>query len=86
MIIDITKIELTPGNFGEKCKGNGMHFRNDGSKIESCCDGCVYFSCCINKIPSNECKNCEDTKCPRSGKRKNYHNIIDRFIRIFIAK
>ena len=85
MIIDVTKIELTPGNFGKDCKGNGKHFKNDGNRIECCCDECGYYLCCINNI-SEECKNCEDTSCQRSGKRKFYHNVFDNFIRLFIKK
>lgn len=86
MIIYVTKTELTPGNFGKDCKGNGKHTRQDGSRIECCCDKCDYYLCCINNVPQEECENCEDTRCLRSGRRKFYHNIIDKIIRIVIRK
>lgn len=34
MITDVTGIELTPGNNGEDCKGNGKHFDENGNLIE----------------------------------------------------
>ena len=33
MIIDVTGIELTPGNFGMDCKGNGISFDENGELI-----------------------------------------------------
>ena len=72
MIIDITGIELTPGNGGKDCKGNGNFY-------ECCCDECDYMLCCIDenwdvsdyvdleKIHSEQdCKTCTDTECPRN--------------------
>lgn len=43
MIIDITGIELTPGNNGEDCKGNGKHLDENESLIECCCEECDYL-------------------------------------------
>ena len=59
MIVDITGIELTPGNDGKYCKGNGEHFDEQGILIECCCDECNYLLCC------NKCNECTDTACPR---------------------
>ena len=39
MIIDVTGTELTPGNFGRDCLGNGEH-----EGVECCCDECDYYS------------------------------------------
>ena len=36
MIIDVTGIELIPGNNGEDCPGNGEHIDNNGKVIECC--------------------------------------------------
>ena len=44
---DVTGIELTPGNGGEKSKGNGKHKDENGKIIECCCDECDYLLCCI---------------------------------------
>ena len=38
--IDITGVELTPGD-GEACLGNGEH------GFECCCDECDYFLFCF---------------------------------------
>ena len=46
MIIDITGVQLTPGNNGEDCKGNGKHLDEKGILIECCCDECDYFLLC----------------------------------------
>ena len=86
MIIDVTKTELTPGNLGEDCKGNGKHTTSDGIRIECCCNECGYYLCCVNNVSQEECEKCSDTRCVRSGKRKFYHNIIDKIVRKFIRK
>ncbi len=65
MIIDITGIELTPGNFGEDCKGNGKHQDAHGKLIECCCDECNYLLCCTSD--SVDCGKCTDTDCPRKN-------------------
>lgn len=49
MIIDISGIELLPGNRGSDCLGNGEHFDEFGNKIECCCDECDYMLCCFGK-------------------------------------
>ena len=40
MIIDITGIELIPGNNGNDCPGNGEHYDKKGKRIDCCCDEC----------------------------------------------
>ncbi|MBE6805606.1 MAG: hypothetical protein E7526_03650 [Ruminococcaceae bacterium] len=66
MIIDITKIELTPGNCGRDCLGNGEHFDKSGNLIECCCDECSYMLCCLDDYDMNLCNTCDDSKCPRN--------------------
>ena len=60
MIIDVTGIELIPGNCGRDCPGNGM------TENECCCDECDYMMCCLDTHDSEKCKTCNDTRCPRS--------------------
>ena len=61
MIIDVTGIELTPGNNGEDCKGNGKHLDENGNLIECCCDECNYMLCCTTyDVYYSECT---DTDC-----------------------
>ena len=47
MIIDTTGIELTPGNGGVDCLGNGKHRDDNGNLIELCCDECNYQMGCL---------------------------------------
>ena len=61
MIVDITGIELTPGNKGEYCLGNGQ---TEG--IECCCDECDYMVCCLDTFTGEMCKQCKDIDCPHS--------------------
>ncbi len=61
MIIDITGTELIPGNQGRDCPGNGLH-----PGIECCCDECDYMMCCYGDYKIWDCKDCDDTKCPRA--------------------
>lgn len=68
MIIDITGIELTPGNNGDDCLGNGQHYDISGEPIEIYCDECNYFLCCISENWQEMCKECIDAKCPRCKK------------------
>ena len=81
MIIDVTGIELTPGNGGKDCKGNGTHFDEDGNIYECCCDECDYMLCCVDEecfllsdIDLYEsdnkpnCKSCKDSECPCKDK------------------
>ena len=44
MIIDITGVQLTPGNLGKDGLGNGKH-----KDIDCCCDECDYLLCRINE-------------------------------------
>ena len=64
MIIDITGIELTPGNDGKDCLGNGEHFDKQGNLIECCCDECDYLLCCASD--NTNCIECNDFSCPRN--------------------
>lgn len=68
MIIDVTGIELTPGNNGEDCKGNGKHLDENGNLIECCCDECNYLLCCISNDVN--CMVCLEMDCPRKAKYK----------------
>ena len=65
MIVDVTGIELLPGNNGIDCKGNGEHIDEQGNIIECCCDECDYFMCCLPNT-DRDCKSCLDTHCPRN--------------------
>ena len=69
MVKDSLGVELTPGNNGENCIGNGKHTDNLGVKIECCCDECDYLLCCCVDIRFNECEKCLDKKCPFAGKK-----------------
>ena len=60
MIIDITGVVLTPGNYGHDCLGNGEH-----PGIECCCDECDYMLCCLGEQPQDACLACDDPDCPR---------------------
>lgn len=66
MIIDVTGIELTPGNFGKDCLGNGFHVDEKGKNIECCCDECDYMRCCFETPTMKECGACNDRECPHS--------------------
>ena len=65
MIIDITGIELTPGNNGRDCLANGTHFYENGEPIECCCDECDYMICCFKMNGLKDCHNCDDELCTR---------------------
>ena len=54
MIKDCTDIELTPGNMGSDCQGNGKHVDKDGNVIEWCCDECDYMMCCFSDLDGIE--------------------------------
>ncbi len=71
MILDITEIELTPGNNGEDCLGNSKNYHKDGSPIECCCDECDYIQCCIFMKGFDNCSTCDDTLCPRKRKKSD---------------
>lgn len=58
-IIDVTGIELTPGNFGKYCLGNGTHFDEKGKLLECCCDECGYMMECFSKYPGAVGENTE---------------------------
>lgn len=50
MILDVTGIELTPGNNGKDCLGNGEHIDELGEIIECCCEECDYYLECFENI------------------------------------
>lgn len=60
MITDITGAELTPGNRGKNCLGNGAH-----SGIECCCDECDYAQCCQEDFDAQSCLTCTDVYCSK---------------------
>lgn len=62
MMIDITGLELVPGNNGNDCPGNGEYFDKNGNIIECCCDECDYLQCCCVSNPP--CNDCNDRNCP----------------------
>lgn len=64
MILDVTGIELTPGNGGKDCLGNGKHCDNSGKLIDICCDECNYLICCTEC--DTNCRACTDFDCPRN--------------------
>jgi len=64
MIIDISGVVLTPGNYGLDCLGNGTH-----NGIECCCDECDYLLCCTGTHDHSECLTCSDQACPHSPSR-----------------
>ena len=68
MIIDVTGIELTPGNWGKDCKGNGMCIDDNGDSIECCCDECDFMMCCFTCDWKERCKSCNHIDCPRKEK------------------
>ena len=65
MVLDVTGIELTPGNNCEDCLGNGRCFDKDGIPIECCCDECNYMWCCFVMNGLDNCSSCNDILCPR---------------------
>ena len=65
MLIDITGVELTPGNHGNDCLGNGEHFDKKGNPIECFCDECDYMLCCNDDAWLSSCKSCSNKNCPR---------------------
>lgn len=71
MIVDITGIELIPGNEGKDCPGNGEHKDKYGNFLQCCCDECSYMMCCYKPYSDlNNCKLCTDLECPRSENKK----------------
>ena len=70
MIIDITGIELTPGNRRIDCLGNGKHTDCKGNLIECCCDECDYMMCCLAIHSREMYEHCSDADCPRKKATK----------------
>ena len=67
MIIDVTGIELIPGNNGLDCPGNGEHKDENGNYIECCCEACNYMICCFTSQSEKMCEECDDSECPRAN-------------------
>ena len=67
MIIDVTGIILTPGNYGKDCLGNGKNIDENG-QTQLCCDECDYMICCFSDDWESRCKQCKKSECPRSNK------------------
>lgn len=76
MGIDITGIELTPGNCGIDCLGNGEHKDEYENIIEHCCDECDYLMCCLPEHCESECAKCSTYDCSRSIIKKNIKNSL----------
>ena len=68
MILDVTGIQLIPGNMGKDCPGNGNHLDEKGLPIECCCDECDYYLCCLESHTQEDCKNCFDRDCPQKNR------------------
>lgn len=66
MIIDITGIELIPGENGIHCPGNGKQTDRFGRIIECCCEECDYFLCCTQDHTEEQCRRCSDKDCPHA--------------------
>lgn len=85
MIIDITGIELTPGNNFNDCLGNGNNYDENGELIECCCDECDYYICCIvsdwEAYHNDVCVTCGKKECSHycSGKDENCNNSIKEY-------
>lgn len=72
MIIDVTGVELNPGNNGRDCFGNGEHFDEQGNPIECCCDECNYMMRCLETHSEDECEICDDIYCPHAKAKSEY--------------
>jgi len=58
MIVDVTGIELNPGNHGDDCIGNGLN-----KDLECCCDECDYLLCCASEDFLSSCVTCKELSC-----------------------
>lgn len=72
---DITGIELTPGNYGQDCMGNGEHYDEKGNIIECCCDECNYLKCCFDRDYLRDCLECNDMNCSENKNRTNVSEL-----------
>lgn len=39
-------LELVPGNFGDDCPANGIHYDEEGHLIDFFCDSCPFWEQC----------------------------------------
>ncbi len=44
-------LELVPGNFGDDCPANGVHYDEEGHLIDCFCDSCPFWE---------QCERCDD--------------------------
>ena len=60
---------LVPGNFGEDCPSNGIHYDEDGRLIDFFCDSCPFWEQC-------ERDDCTEKTCAIQ------HTFFDRYFLI----
>ena len=60
---DELDIELTPGNGGRDCLGNGKYFDENGEPIEIRCENCEHYILCQMDVDWDE----NDTVNSREG-------------------
>ena len=61
MIIDVTGIELIPGNCGNQCPGSW-----ELAGLNCCCNECDYVMCCQENHDMADCRKCTDPDCPHA--------------------
>ena len=71
MILDVTGIQLIPGNKGADGPGNGEYIDSSGRIVECCCDECDYMMCCSEIHREEVCNICTDYACPRKTRSRN---------------
>ena len=47
--------DLVPGNFGEDCPSNGVHYDDDGHLIDFFCDSCPFREQC-ERTDEDDCE------------------------------
>ena len=52
---------LVPGNFGEDCPANGIHYDEDGHLIDFFCDSCPFWEQCER----DDCDDCTEKTCAK---------------------
>lgn len=72
MIIDVTGVELIPGNRGKDCPGDGSYIDEQGEPIECCCDECDYMKCCTKEHTPELCFTCNDLYCPHVKTKRTH--------------
>ena len=59
--ITVKFLELVPGNFGEDCPANGVHYDEDGHLIDFFCDSCPFWEQCER----DDCDDCTEKTCAK---------------------